>query len=171
MKLFFNLVMEITYLFSRPKKGTLNIERRIEDMTHLESYIKDLNRQWIYVYDKWYGIRNHINVPPQAAGKITGDCDDYASHVYQVGRTYDAHLLTYFPKKISKAHTVTVFNLGQELMLVNWGRISYHIDVQSIKDNLEKYAKSEMISMHWAKYDYDKQKFITYKEPKIERTV
>ena len=100
--------MELTYFFSKNKKAINKNFRVIEDFDHLLQYQKDLAKQWTYVYDKWYGIRNHISPPPIAVTENSGDCDDFASHIYQVSQNYNPLLFTYFPKKITKAHTITI---------------------------------------------------------------
>jgi len=90
-------VMGLTYLTSRNKNATKQDFRIIEDFEHLKQYQQDLNKQWKYKYDKWYGIRNHISPPPIAVTETEGDCDDYASHIYQVAQYFNPLLLTYFP--------------------------------------------------------------------------
>lgn len=169
MKILFKVIMTVTYFFSRPKNGTVNNKkmRVIDNVEHIISYAKDLSKQWHYLYDKWYGLLNHINVPTQAVFEKSGDCDDFASHIYQVSQNFDPYLLTYFPKQLRKAHTVTVLNLGPQYLLINWGRISYHESIQSVYENLEKYAGSKLISKHWAKYNYDSGKFYSIKESHI----
>lgn len=100
--------MRLTYRTSRNKNATERNLRIIFDFEHLKQYQKDLKKQWTYKYDKWYGLRNHISPPPIAVTELVGDCDDFASHLYQTSQNFRPLLLTYFPRKITKAHTVTV---------------------------------------------------------------
>lgn len=156
--------MEITYLTSKDKNATNKDFRIIKDFEHLKQYQKDANKYWTYINDKWIGLRNHISPPSVAVLQSSGDCDDFASHMYQVSQDFNPLLLTYFPRNVFKAHTVTVLRptTGEYknfFILINWGKINYFTTKQQLINHLEGYAKSKFISYHWAKYDYENGRY------------
>jgi len=160
MKFIFNGIMGLTYLTSKNKNATNKKLKVIEDFEHLTKYQKDLKQQWKYINDKWLGLRNHISPPPIAAMQSTGDCDDFASHMYQVSQDFNPLLLTYFPRKVWKAHTVIVLHptkgeYKNYYIVMNWGRINFFTTKQQVIQHLEGYAGSKFLSYHWADYDYE----------------
>ena len=164
LKPIFSLIMEITYATSVNLSATDDDLRVIADFDHLKEYQKDAARHWTYVNDKWLGIRNNISPPPVAILENSGDCDDFASHMYQASQDFNPLLLTYFPKNIMKAHTVTVLKptTGEYAgfyVLMNWSRFNVFATKQEVIMNLEGYANSTMLSYHWAEYDYERGRY------------
>ena len=169
MKFIFEGIMRLTYLTSRDETATNKELKVLDDLDHIQTYQKDLSRVWKYVNDKWLGIRNHISPAPIAAMQSTGDCDDFASHMYQVSQKYNPILLTYFPWNITKAHTVVVLHpeIGEYknyYIVINWGRINFFTTKQQVYSHLEGYTGGKIISFHWANYDYEKGKYRGLKE-------
>jgi hypothetical protein len=172
LKPIFSLIMEVTYATSVSLSATNNKSRVIEDFEHLKEYQKDANRAWTYVNDKWLGIRNNISPPPIAVTQSSGDCDDFASHMYQVSQNFNPLLLTYFPKNIFNAHTVTVLKptTGEYegfYVLMNWSRFKVFATKQEVIMNLEGYANSKMLSYHWAEYDYPSGRYRNVKDKEV----
>ena len=170
MKLIFDGIMGLTYLTSQNKNAIQKDLKIIEDFEHYKQYQKDLSKQWTYINDKWYGLRNHINPAPIAALQSSGDCDDFASHMYQAGQKFNPFLLTYFPWKISKAHTVTVLRptTGEwknYYILINWGRMNFFTTKQQLYSHLKGYGK--IISFHCANYDYEAGRYRSNKEKEM----
>ena len=172
MKCILNAIMEITYITSKNSEATNKNFRVIDDFEHLKEYQNDLGRQWVYKNDKWLGVRNHISPPPIAVTETVGDCDDFASHMYQVSQKYNPLLLTYFPRNIFKAHTVTVLKPTSGewkgyYVLINWGRLNFFTTKQEVIQNLEGYASSKFISFHWAQYDYGHGRYRSKKDNEV----
>ena len=173
LKPIFSLIMDITYATSVNLSATDNTLRVIEDFEHLQSYQKDAARAWKYVNDKWLGIRNNISPPPIAITQNRGDCDDFASHMYQASQKFNPLLLTYFPKKIFNAHTVTVLNPTEGkyagyYVLINWGSMNFFTSKEQLIMHLEEYADSPILSYHWAKYDYPNGRYKNVKDKDVK---
>jgi len=172
MKCIFEGVMRLTYLTSRNKKAVEKEIRVSENFAHLKSYQQDLKKQWVYKNDKWLGLRNHISPPPRAVLSNTGDCDDYASHLYQAGQRFNPFLLTYFPRKLTNAHTVMVLKPEQGewkgyYILMNWSKLDFFTTKEQMYRHLEGYARGKIISFHWAEYDYPNGTYRGLKEKKM----
>ena len=170
MRFIFEGIMRLTYLTSKNKNATNKDLRKINDFEHLKEYQKSASKNWKYKNDKWLGLRNHISPPPIAVTESTGDCDDFASHMYQVSQDFSPLLLTYFPKKLSNAHTVTVLrpNTGEwkgYYVLMNWSKFGVFTSKQTLKWHLEN--RGPIISYHWAEYDYEKGRYRSVKEKNI----
>ena len=175
MRFIFSGIMELTYITSRNKKAVKQDFKIIEDFQHLKEYQKDAAKQWKYVNDKWLGLRNHISPPPIAVTQSSGDCDDFASHMYQRAQKFNPLLLTYFPVNLAKAHTVVVLQPDEgewagHYVLMNWSRFNVFTTRELLERHLaNKYVQGKIISYHWAKYDYEKGRFRNIKEKNVKK--
>lgn len=172
LKPLFKFIMWITYITSKGEKGEDRLRHKEPTLERLREHQRKIAREWNYVYDKWHGIRNHITPPAEAVNQKSGDCDDFASHMYRVGEMFRPLLLTYFPTKITKAHTVTVLrpNPSQsnaKYILLNWGHLKSFSNIEDLYKELERYANSRIVSFHWAEYDYNKRRFVNIKSKNI----
>ena len=167
MKRFLNLVMTWSYWRSRTDNTFVNEEYFINDFDKIPEYARVLAKKWKYKNDRLMGILNYISPPPVAVELETGDCDDFASNVYHVSNKFNPYLFTYFPKSISKAHTITIIVKDNKYHVINWSKYHIFTTLEYLYEYLEVYAKSPIISRHWAQYDYENGKFLSVDTPQL----
>lgn len=159
----FWISMEISYRISKMKKYDFYspVELSLKDTI---AYAKELSKKWNYEWDPLRGMINTIHPQTGNHDIIAGDCDDFASVVLgHYEKPEDTYLLTYFPRKIYKAHTVALIKDENGYTLINWGRVSHHKIFDEVLDNLELYAKSPLDNVYIAQWDYKKRRFKSLK--------
>ena len=154
--LFFRVVMCWTYKRSRDKEKRTSHNNDL-DLVRLAHYAKEKKAKWTFVNDGMRGLLNYIIPPVLTMITEEGDCDDYASCI--VGRyevPTQAFLLTYFPKNLSRAHTVALVVTDNGIHTYNWGRSYFFSTLEELLVHYEKYADSPIISYHIAQWNEKK---------------
>lgn len=168
--MFFKLVMSWTYRRSRDKEKR-NVHNWDLDIVRIQRYAKDKKIKWTFVNDRLFGAANFIQPPTLTNVLVAGDCDDFASSI--LGRyeePHNAYLFTYFPKKVINAHTVPVFKLNDEkIVLINWGKTYLFDTVEEMLTYIEEnIAKSPIKSCHFAQWSQLKYKYVATKLKKYQ---
>lgn len=160
------IFMWLSYVLSAPKDRIKGIVR--ENLL----YLKDIrawlrtgltNGSFIYDSDPVFGAVNHIPSPSDAESVIDGDCDDWASKVYNYLELngFSPYLLTYFTKPLKPSHTVVIFkDRYGEWRMIDWGRVSMGwefayetiFEQQAHLDTREN--TPQIYSVHVARFDY-----------------
>lgn len=161
MKWLANLFMRFSFfiskLFKRSKNPTST--QPVNEVKELGTYARRLNRNWEYKLDPVFGAINLIEHPQVAVTKNSGDCDDFASHLYHMARNMNVFLYTYFTKDIKSSHTILLIIENEIVHIFNWGNYQTVDNLKSLHSYCEKYSESKLIVDNWAKYDYDKEEF------------
>lgn len=141
---------------------------------NLQSTLKDVYSHYVWTMDDISQLLDSICPPPylynwyldiknsDSSDKVKGDCDDYHALIYHllINNGYDAALITFATKPITKSHTMTVIKDTAED-----GTVSYRvIDYTSIKTyaSLEEFAESYKYPVRvWTldMYDYRTRRF------------
>jgi hypothetical protein len=149
--------MQLTYLISRLIWGNpIAIKEDIHMMSYqIRQYAKALANSWKYKNDFLHGVLNNIKPPHVAARDNSGDCDDYASHLYF--KLYDRSplLLTLICKNISQNHTMVYWLEDDNHYMINWGDVYKNNNFNDIITAYEYSTNSVVKYCVLSSYDYE----------------
>ena len=168
MKLFWNLVMRLSYRWSartyRNSFEAAPFDWSVSNREDFNRHVKKMNHGFKYKMDPLRGVWNHIPSPAQASLSHKGDCDDFAAKIIQQGGD-NFYMVTYFPKEFWKAHTVAVGIYEDEKVCYNWSRTRHFDTEEELINYFSNYAKSLVKYAFYAKWDQNKRRWlpISYK--------
>lgn len=168
LRLWWHVVLVISYFISkvvyRRNRGIVNGEF---DFVELYRDLNERYKKWVYVRDPLHGLINLTPHPKFAKDMRNGDCGHFASHIIGNYGGQGAYLMTYFPKPITKAHTVVIYYKNNGYVMVDWDSVDILGSIEELVDVLRRRHKVKIHPkmIFFAKWSNPKQRWVSCKKP------